>query len=288
MRSLLLVLLALGLTALMGGAVECAPTIEVVPRQPRPGEVLFITLRPERALLRASCSWGGRLYSFLPTGESYGLVLPVAASTRPGGHHATVYWKYTEDQGGSERVPVEVRPRRFGVQRLRLSASQEQRYSAPESAREYQLIGAALDLVSRERLWRGSFRMPVEGRVSTAFGLQRYVNGRLQYRHRGMDIAAPQGTPVLAAAAGVVSLAEASFLVHGQTVVIDHGQGVSTLYLHLSQIEVAPGETVAQGEMIGRVGATGIATGPHLHYAVYAYHQAVDPEFWTHLPSLAR
>jgi len=266
------------------GAARAAPRIELAPEGPRPGEVILITLRPEQALLRASCSWRGRAYAFLPVEGGYGLVLPVAASARPGGYHATIYWKYEDGQGGAVSLPVEVAPRRFGVQRLRLSASQERRYSAPETAREYQLIGAALDRVGPQRLWRGDFTMPLHGRVSTEFGLQRYVNGRFDYRHRGLDIAAPQGTPVLAPAAGVVALADASFLLHGQTVILDHGQGTASLYLHLSQIEVTPGEAVEQGQVIGRVGATGIATGPHLHYAVYVYHEAVDPRCWLHLP----
>ena len=127
--------------------------------------------------------------------------------------------------------------------------------------------------------------MPVEGRISTGFGLQRYINGRLSYRHRGLDIAAPEGTPVRAAADGMVSLADDSFVLHGQTVIVDHGHGISSLYLHMSQLAVGDGETVRRGQTIGRVGATGVATGPHLHFAVYAYHEAVDPLFWTQLPA---
>ena len=122
--------------------------------------------------------------------------------------------------------------------------------------------------------------MPVEGRISTEFGMQRHINGRLAYRHRGIDIAAAKGTPVRAAADGVVSLADDSFLLHGETVIIDHGHAVSTLYIHLSEIHVTAGEDVKQGQIIGLVGATGVATGPHLHFGSYAYHEAVDPLFW--------
>lgn len=213
------------------------------------------------------------------------MVLPVSLTMSPGEHRATVYWKYADGRMGKAPLSIQVQPREFGVQRLHLSQAQEARYSAPEVRRERQLIGAALDRVTPERWWTASFVMPVQGRVSTEFGLQRYINGRLAYRHRGMDIAAEEGTPVLAAAAGVVSLADDSFLLHGQTVVIDHGHGVSTLYLHLSEIAVAQGQTAAQGQVIGRVGATGVATGPHLHFAVYAQHEAVDPPFWMALPA---
>jgi len=260
-----------------------APDIAIAPSDPRPGEALFVTLRPDAPLARASCSWRGRLYPFLPTEEAYGLVLPVSAGTRAGGYHATVYWKCDDGRAGSARIPVEVRPRRFGVQRLRLSAKQERKYTTPGVKREYELIGAALEQVTPDRLWSGDFLMPVQGRITTEYGLQRYVNGRFDYRHRGLDIAAPEGAPVMAAASGLVSLADDSFQLHGKTIIIDHGQGTSSLYLHLSEIAVGLGEPVAQGQIIGRVGATGVATGPHLHYAVYAYREAVDPLFWLHL-----
>jgi murein DD-endopeptidase MepM/ murein hydrolase activator NlpD len=277
-------LIAVALCLLCSTLALAAPSMRIVPEEPRPGEVIFVTLTPDAPLARASCSWRGRSYPFLSCGDTYQLVLPVSASTRAGGYHATVYWKGADGMTGSATIPIQVRPRRFGIQKLRLSTKQERKYSAPDTAREYKLIGAALDTVSPERLWRGNFVMPVTGRISTEYGLQRYVNGHFDYRHRGLDIAAKQGTPVKAAAPGMVTLADESFQLHGRTVVIDHGQGTSTLYLHMSAIEVSPGETVTQGQVIGRVGATGIATGPHLHYAVYAYHEAVDPLFWLHIP----
>jgi murein DD-endopeptidase MepM/ murein hydrolase activator NlpD len=274
------------LAAVAPAIALAGPNIAVVPRSPRVGDVVFVSLTSDRDLTRAACSWGGKSYQLLPTGASYQAVLPVALTTKPGGHHATLYWKSVDETMGSQAISIEVKRRRFGIQRLRLSASQESTYSAPETERERELIGAALDLVSPDRRWKGDFVMPAEGRVSTEFGLQRYVNGRFDYRHRGVDIACPEGTPVRAAADGVVSLADDSFILHGKTVILDHGQGVSTVYLHMSAIEVAPDESVQQGQVIGRVGSTGVATGPHLHYAVYVHHQAVDPFFWTKLPPM--
>jgi murein DD-endopeptidase MepM/ murein hydrolase activator NlpD len=262
-----------------------APQVTVVPERPRVGDVIFVALEPEGELLRAACSWGGKSYRFPGDGSATELVLPVSLKMEPGAHHATVYWKYVDGGMGKATVPIEVEAREFAVQRLRLSRAQEARYSAPETERERRLIGSALDRVDAERRWRGSFSMPVEGRISTEFGAQRYINERLAYRHRGVDIAAPEGTAVLAAADGVVSLADDSFLLHGQTVVVDHGHGVATLYIHLSEIVVKQGEAVKQGQMLGRVGTTGVATGPHLHFAVYAHHEAVDPFFWMSLPT---
>lgn len=265
-------------------AAPAEPRVTVTPERPRIGEVVFMTLMPEGRLLRAACSWGGKSYRFLARGDAFELVLPVSLETKPGAHHATVYWKHVDGEMGKVTVPIQVEGRTFAVQRLRLSRSQEARYSAPETRRERQLIGAALDQVTAERRWQWSFAMPVEGRISTGFGMQRYINGRLAYRHRGIDIAAPEGTPVCAAADGVVSLADDSFLLHGQTIVIDHGHAVSTLYIHLSEIHVTAGEGVRRGQTIGRVGATGVATGPHLHFGAYAHHEPVDPLFWMDLP----
>jgi len=265
--------------------VAAAPEITFVPENPRVGDVVFITLRPEEGLLRAACSWGGKSYPFLASGDLFELALPVSLRSTSGAHRATVYWKYIGGGMGKATVSIPVEARDFGVQHLQLSQKQEKTYSDPEVKRERRLISSALDRVGQERWWRESFLMPVEGRISTGFGVQRYINRRLAYRHRGLDIAAPEGTPVRAAAGGVVSLADDSFVLHGQTVIIDHGHGISTLYLHLSQLAVEDGERVSRGQMIGRVGATGVATGPHLHFAVYAYHEAVDPLFWTQLPA---
>lgn len=275
-------ILAVGLAVGLG---HTAPSVELAPASPRVGDVMFLRMRPESEVLRAACSWAGKSYPLLENGETYDVVLPVSLKAKAGGTHAVLYWKYTDGRMGKDVLRFEVGPRTFGVQHLKLSESQASTYSAAETKREKALIGAALDLVSPERRWRGNFLMPVEGRISTGFGLQRYVNGRFSYAHRGVDIACPEGTLVRASADGVVSLADDSFILHGQTVIIDHGQGVSSLYIHLSEICVATGQEVRQGEAIGRVGATGVATGPHLHFAVYAHHEAVDPFFWTDLPA---
>jgi len=285
MKGLCRALALLALIALSIGAAQAAPEIAVTPESPRVGDVIFMRMQPEEAVLRAACSWGGKSYPLLANVEGYEVVLPVSLKTKAGGHHAVVYWKYIDGGMGKEIIPIEVGRRRFGVQHLKLSGSQERTYSAPETERERELIGAALDRVTQERWWRGSFAQPVVGRISTEFGLERYVNGKFSYRHRGVDIACPAGTPVKAAADGVVSLADDSFVLHGKTVILDHGQGVASLYIHMSQIEVEAGQSVRQGEVIGRVGSTGVATGPHLHFAVYAHHEAVDPFFWTDLPS---
>jgi murein DD-endopeptidase MepM/ murein hydrolase activator NlpD len=118
--------------------------------------------------------------------------------------------------------------------------------------------------------------VPVRGRHSAAFGLQRYFNDQLRSRHNGLDIAAPEGTPVLAAGAGRV-LDIGDYFFNGRNVVLDHGQGLLSLYAHLQSVDVTPPEPVEAGRQIGTVGMTGRVTGPHLHFSIYLNAVAVDP-----------
>jgi murein DD-endopeptidase MepM/ murein hydrolase activator NlpD len=122
-----------------------------------------------------------------------------------------------------------------------------------------------------------AFVWPVKGRISGRFGNQRVYNGVPKSPHSGMDIAAPNGTPVLAPAAGVVTFAAPDLYLTGGTLLLDHGHGVSSNFLHLSRIDVKVGDRVMQGQVIGTVGATGRATGPHLHWGMNWFDVRVDP-----------
>ena len=122
-----------------------------------------------------------------------------------------------------------------------------------------------------------AFVWPVRGRISGRFGNQRVYNGVPKSPHSGMDIAAPTGTPVLAPASGVVTFAAPDLYLTGGTVLLDHGHGVSSNFLHLSRIDVKVGDRVQQGQAIGAVGATGRATGPHLHWGMNWFDVRVDP-----------
>lgn len=126
--------------------------------------------------------------------------------------------------------------------------------------------------------WRQAFAWPATGRISTRFGAQRIYAGEPGAYHSGIDIALPTGTPVRAPADGVAILAaEAPFTLEGELLMLDHGMGLSSAFLHLSRIDVREGETVRQGQLLGAVGATGRATGPHLHWGVMWRLARVDP-----------
>ena len=123
---------------------------------------------------------------------------------------------------------------------------------------------------------QAQFIAPVKGRISSQFGLKRILNNKPKNRHTGLDIAAPQGTPIKATAKGTV-VDTGDYFYTGNTVFIDHGQGLISLYAHMHTIDVKPGEQVKQGQVIGTVGKTGRVTGPHLHWSMILNQTLVDP-----------
>ena len=142
--------------------------------------------------------------------------------------------------------------------------------------RERKIIDAALTNWRENDIDSVSLVAPVDGRRSSSFGLRRFFNDEPRSPHKGMDIAAPEGTSILAPRGGVVT-ATGDYYFNGNTVFIDHGQGFVTMYCHLSEIGVEDGQAVTAGEAIGKVGATGRVTGPHLHFGTYLNGTAVDP-----------
>ena len=122
------------------------------------------------------------------------------------------------------------------------------------------------------------FVWPVTGRISGVYGSQRIYNGTPGTPHYGVDVARPEGTPVLAPAAGEVTLAEPDLFYSGGTVILDHGYGFSSSFLHLSEVSVSVGDYLTPGDLIGAIGATGRATGPHLDWRMSWFNQRIDPQ----------
>ncbi len=184
--------------------------------------------------------------------------------TEPGRYYITF-------RQGRKEISTSVRivSGEFGTSRIRLPRGMVEfdRKTLARIEREKKELTAVFAASAEKRLWRKPFIMPLMGRVSGEFGERRILNGKPRSPHGGLDIAAPAGTPVRAAAAGRVAF-RGKFFFYGNFVVIDHGLGVFTLYAHLESILVKKGEHVKHGQTLGLVGSTGRATGPHLHFAV--------------------
>jgi len=155
--------------------------------------------------------------------------------------------------------------------------------------KESKIIRAALATWSEQTNVPFDFELPVHGRLSSPFGLRRYFNGQPRKPHSGLDIAADEGTPILAPASGTI-IATGDYFFNGNTIFIDHGQGLITMFCHLNKIRVKPAQVVEKGQRLGDVGMTGRVTGPHLHWSVSLNNARIEPrlllgpEFRTQLP----
>lgn len=143
---------------------------------------------------------------------------------------------------------------------------------------EGKAIRAARAIFTPQARFAGGFIWPAKGRISGVYGSQRILNGKPRRPHLGIDIAAPKGRPVVATAAGKVTLANSDMYFTGGTVIIDHGHGLSSVYSHLSAIDARLGETVKQGQLIGKIGSTGRSTGPHLDWRINWFQERLDPQ----------
>lgn len=173
---------------------------------------------------------------------------------------------------------LRVSNRRFGLQALVVDTAIEANTRTDEAYAEYHKKFLPVRATSiPEQLWQGAFIQPIEGRLTTDYGTRRTVNGSLTtYRHNGIDLAAPTGTPVLASNTGQVVFAEFLQLT-GNSVILDHGLGVFTVYLHMDTLDVKMQDQVIKGQVIGTVGTTGFSTGPHLHWSTSYYQVNLDP-----------
>jgi murein DD-endopeptidase MepM/ murein hydrolase activator NlpD len=172
---------------------------------------------------------------------------------------------------------VKVLPKEFEKQYLKVSTTQKDQRSDENFDQDKVHTDRAKAITSEIPLWEGTFIKPVEGRVSTEFGMIRYINNEESGRHSGLDIAATRGTPVNAANNGVVRLSML-LRVTGNTIIIDHGSNVYSSYAHLDKLLVEEGAEVRKGDVIGEVGSTGFSTGPHLHWTTTIGKVYINPE----------
>lgn len=268
--------------ALVTGAIAAHPAsaieVQVSPSDPELGDTLSVVVETTGTETEAPVvQFQDKSYTTYELRDNvYRVLLPTSPLDTPGEHALTVTGE--DDQ---RNLAVWLKNREFPTQSIWLPPDQE----TDISDSEYNIVDAFKALVTPEKFWNGAFLRPTNGDVSTIYGIRRYYNGEFaeDYYHRGVDYAASTGTPVVAPAAGRIALVgyEADgFVIHGNVVGIDHGQGVLSILMHLNSVSVQEGDMVEAGQQIGTVGATGMSTGPHLHWGLYVQGVAVDPVPW--------
>ncbi len=272
------VLLALLVAAAPAQARE-ALSVRWEPRVVRQGDVamVFVTGLPDAKAVEGSLA--GQSLTFFPYGDGYAALAGIDLEARPGIATWRVGVMDTRDHPLKASGRLQIRARKFPVQRLTLPREMVE-LDAPTLQRveeESKRLRTLYATITPERHWRGRFAKPVGVHdAGEGFGARRIINGQVRAPHAGLDYSADAGTPVVAANAGRVALV-AEYFFPGRLVVLDHGLGLYTLYFHLERADVADGDRVDRGQIIGRVGASGRATGPHLHFAAHLRQTRIDP-----------
>jgi peptidase M23-like protein len=266
-----------GLVAAAGLVLLAQPAaVEITSRARavQPGELVVLSIAaPDGPATIAVHAFGHEVAAFKADDGGWRALVGIDLDVKPGTYPVTV-------RAGSAHASLDlaVRPRTFRTRTLTVDPAF---VTPPESERERiaseaKLLDDVWESSAPERLWNGPFVRPVPQPANSAFGTRSVFNGQPRNAHGGADFLSPAGTPILSPNTGRVVVARALYF-SGNTVVIDHGLGVFSTLAHLSAFDVHEGDRVAAGDRVGRVGATGRVTGPHLHWAVRVGGARVDP-----------
>jgi murein DD-endopeptidase MepM/ murein hydrolase activator NlpD len=247
--------------------------------------VLF-EVKPPARLESLNGSWLGHevSFSFNAVNKTWFALAGVSLETAPGTYAIELTGETKADKTPSQKISF---TRKFTVAagkypKIQAKLSVESKFTEPSPEQQKQIEEGQqikkdyLNRITPEREWSGAFAAPANAEISDVFGSQRIFNGKTSSPHLGLDFRVPTGTPVEAMNDGTVLLARLLYF-EGNFVVLDHGQGLLTLYLHLSEFKVKEGDQVKRGQVIGLSGGTGRATGPHLHVAVRWKGTYLDP-----------
>lgn len=246
------------------------------------GSLLRLDVRSATAIKDLKGEWNEHAIPFWPDARIKNLehgLLGIDLELAAGKYNLAIAAELANGKAAKCSAEISVKAGNFAVEKLTV-AKEYAELSAEDIARaekEGQRLREVFATVTPEKLWQGRFRLPLDGaHPAKNFGQRRVLNGNPESPHTGMDFPAAAGTPIHAAQAGRVVLAENLFF-SGNTVVVDHGLGIYTFYGHMERMDVADGDTVKVGTVLGLVGATGRVTGPHLHWALKVATARVNP-----------
>ncbi len=272
---------AMLLMPLVWAPVHPRDLIQIRPTTVRQGQVVSVTIATEQPLVKPTLRFAGRAWPLHRLGTSSATYLATDPRTKAGRYEVTLEALTAGGAPLRARAVVTVVRVAFPTRSLTFDRQQSILLTPDAGERERRRTEAALRVLRDDQLWVGPFLLPVSGPVSSPYGVLNIYQGYVWGFHGGVDLAVPMGTPVQAANDGIVRLAE-ELPLSGIAVLIDHGFGVVSSYLHLSATRVTAGQQVQKGEIIGNVGTTGLSLGPHLHWGIRVNGVHVDPLSWTH------
>lgn len=246
-----------------------------------PGDTLAVWVTGVSPRSKITCSFLGKRYpAYSCPGDKKRALLGIPLDVTPGEVTVEVFKKAVLFTRRREKT-VMIKEKEYPETVLKVSRQKRQLIGAPRNRVERKMVQKVLSGETEAQLWHKAFSLPLKARISSPYGVRRKLSdGRTWGQHNGVDFAAPQGVPVKASSNGRVVLTE-DFNLMGKTILIDHGQGVVSVYLHLNSIETKEGMMVHRGDVIGTVGSTGFSTSAHLHWGIYIHGIPVDPVQWT-------
>ncbi len=249
------------------------------PADPYPGDFLVIEASPVplEAEVGIDFDFPGAVSNFYRVGNLLYAIIAVSYEAEPGNFGITIEARNPDRVNLTLETTVSLAEKEFQTSRFSMPARVTEGWTAERLAEDREKVREARAESEPWPLWLNRFVSPLEGRVTSEYGAIRIINNNPPRRHAGIDIAEETGTPVVATNRGIVRLAD-DLLSGGKTVILDHGIGLSSTYMHLDSINVEEGQTVEREDKIGTVGMTGYATGPHLHWEVNLGSTPVNPE----------
>ena len=247
-------------------------------RDVAPGEVLKVSVKNLPVIQSAQVKFLNKKYDMAQVGDCLVCLIGLDLGIETGSHSLKVYVYKQDGSVEIKEQDIPVSPKQFPIKKLWVK---EEFVTPPKNVmeriqREAELTKAVYSIYSPEWKAEGKFIVPVQGKIFPNFGERRFFNNKPRSQHSGVDIASPMGMPVKASNSGRVVLASHLYFA-GNTVIIDHGLGVFSVYCHFSEITVKMGQKVEKGDIIGKIGSTGRVTGPHLHWSVRIRGSRVDP-----------
>lgn len=270
LKDILIIVIMLWLPGLVHAETAPQPEVLFEPNNPGPGDIMVVTIKNITGAVEGT--FNSKKVYFNPSKESLKAIVGIDLSVVPGKYEMEI-----SAAGNTMRRSVRVVRKKYGLQRLTLPKDMVELTPENEARveREQHKMSAIWPNES-ELVWAGNFSNPLEGEIVTQFGVKRIINKIPKNPHSGVDVSGKEGDPVHAPNNGIVALVDDQFY-SGNSVVLDHGQGIYTMFFHLSKILVSAGQKVKKGEVIALVGSTGRSTGAHLHWGARVQGAKVDP-----------